>query len=71
MTHRKQSSFKQAPRQLPKRPLPRNYSALSQRAPTPSDEYDWDAALYRYAMIMRSRGYTLSEQQQKRIEQHG
>jgi hypothetical protein len=66
----KSSRFKLAPRQLiPKRPLHRDYSALSNRAPTPSDDYDWDAALTRYALIVRDLGYVLSDEQRKRIDE--
>jgi hypothetical protein len=67
ITH-KQSSFKLAPKQLtPKRPLHHDYSASAHRAPTPSDDFDWDAALRRYALLMRDLGYSLSSEQQERI----
>lgn len=56
---------------MPTRPVPRNYAALKFKGATPSVDFDWDAALYRYVVIVRDLGYTLSEEQKKRIDDHG
>jgi hypothetical protein len=36
-----------------------------------SEQFDWDAAFLRFAQTMKSRGYKLSPEQQKRIDDHG
>lgn len=48
----------------------RNYESLKNRGATPSQHFDWDKALLLYAYGMRALGYTLSETQQKRIDDH-
>lgn len=62
--------MKTEPRKTTPRPVPRNYAALKFKGATPSVDFDWDAALYRYAVTMRGLGYTLTEEQQKRIDDH-
>lgn len=54
------------------RPDMRDYSNSRSNNPgkTPSREYDWDTALYKNALTMRACGYTLSAEQQKRIDDH-
>lgn len=36
----------------------------------PSDRFDWDKALTLHALAMQQLGYTLSTQQQQRIDDH-
>jgi hypothetical protein len=71
MAKRKLPVFRIAPKQrMPTRALPRNYDSLMYRGKTPSSDFDWDAALYRYALMMRELGYRLTPEQQKRIDDH-
>lgn len=72
MAKRKAPSFRIAPKQrMPTRPLPRNYDSANYRGPKPSDDFDWDKALYLNALTLRELGYKLTPQQQKRIDDHG
>jgi hypothetical protein len=48
----------------------RDYSVLKYRGPTPSADFDWDAALLRFALMVRDMGYPLSPEQRKRIDDH-
>lgn len=50
------------------KPDMRDYRALKYRGPTPSNDYDWDAALLRFARIVNELGYPLSPEQQKRLD---
>lgn len=44
------------------------YDRSAHRGDAPSALFDWDAALYRFALLMRNSGYTLSAKQQQRID---
>jgi hypothetical protein len=59
----------QRPRHIGK-PDMRDYSGFKFLGNRPSQRFDWDAALYRHALIMRDLGYKLSPQQQQRIDDH-
>lgn len=48
----------------------RNYDNFKYRGNKPSLEFDWDAALYRHALMMQELGYKLTTEQQKRIDDH-
>lgn len=52
------------------KPDMRNYSTRIPWRDTPSDRFDWEPALIRFAHTMRDLGYTLSIKQQKRIDDH-
>lgn len=48
----------------------RDYTNFKYSGNRPSLDFDWDSALYKHALTMRKLGYTLTEQQQKRIDDH-
>lgn len=50
----------------------RDYNSIALRNPgaRPSLDFDWDAALIRFAHSMHDLGYPLSREQQKRIDDH-
>lgn len=50
------------------RPDLRDYDTIRNPGNRPSEQFDWDAALYLFALGMWSLGYKLSKEQQKRIE---
>lgn len=49
----------------------RDYTRIrTYTGPRPSVDFDWDAALYGFAVLMRSLGYELSDDQKYRIYTH-
>jgi hypothetical protein len=48
----------------------RDYSTHYSPGRQPSQDFDWDAALYRHARSMKALGYRLSDEQQARIDDH-
>lgn len=53
------------------KPDMRSYESFRNPGERPSLEFNWEPALYRFALTMQSLGYELSAKQQKRIDDHG
>lgn len=71
MVSRRVSNFRVSPRPVNgDRSLPRDYTNSRNRGALPSLEFDWGRALYLQARTFQQLGYTLTTEQQKRIDDH-